>query len=154
MKMIVEKYMECRLIGRGNKPKFSRRKPTPAPPLLSITKSHMTRPGFEPGPPLWGKPATNRLSYGTASFGQWIGLSRKPFEIRDTCIFIFFLCLEWPILWPPRILTFPAGGIFHWRRILLVSQTQLGIVLYALTRRGKGGGREGTADHIQVHPYC
>jgi hypothetical protein len=22
-------------------------------PLLSITKSHMTRPGFEPGPPRW-----------------------------------------------------------------------------------------------------
>jgi hypothetical protein len=30
----------------------SRRKPAPAP-LLSITKSHITRPGFEPGPPLW-----------------------------------------------------------------------------------------------------
>jgi hypothetical protein len=26
--------------------------PAPAP-LLSITKSHMTRPGFEPGPPRW-----------------------------------------------------------------------------------------------------
>jgi hypothetical protein len=34
-------------IGRGNR--NSRRKPVPAP-LLSITKSHMTRPGFEPGP--------------------------------------------------------------------------------------------------------
>jgi hypothetical protein len=34
------------------KPKFSRRKPAPAP-FLSITKSHMTRPGFEPGPPRW-----------------------------------------------------------------------------------------------------
>jgi hypothetical protein len=29
-------------------------------------KSHMTRPRFEPGPPRWVKPATNRLSYGTA----------------------------------------------------------------------------------------
>jgi hypothetical protein len=47
--MIVEKQMECRL-GRGNR--SSRRKPAPAP-LLSITKSHMTRPGFEPGPPRW-----------------------------------------------------------------------------------------------------
>jgi hypothetical protein len=28
-------------------------------------KSHMTRPGFEPGPPRW-KHATNRLSYGAA----------------------------------------------------------------------------------------
>jgi hypothetical protein len=37
-------------IGRGNL--SSLRKPTPAP-LLSITKSHMTRPGFEPGPPRW-----------------------------------------------------------------------------------------------------
>ena len=23
----------------------------------------------------------------------------------------FFLCLEWPILWPPRILTFPPGTL-------------------------------------------
>jgi hypothetical protein len=49
VKMIVEKQMECRL-ARGNR--SSRRKPAPAP-LLSITKSHMTRPGFEPGPPRW-----------------------------------------------------------------------------------------------------
>jgi hypothetical protein len=38
------------MIGRGNR--STRRKPAPAP-LLSITKSHMTRPGFEPGPPRW-----------------------------------------------------------------------------------------------------
>jgi hypothetical protein len=55
MKMIVEKQMECRLAGEtevlgGNR--SSRRKPAPAP-LLSITKSHMIRPGFEPGPPRW-----------------------------------------------------------------------------------------------------
>jgi hypothetical protein len=37
-------------IGRGSR--SSRRKPAPAP-LLSITKSHMTRHGFEPGPPRW-----------------------------------------------------------------------------------------------------
>jgi hypothetical protein len=37
-------------IGRGNR--SSRRKAAPAP-LLSITKFHMTRPGFEPGPPPW-----------------------------------------------------------------------------------------------------
>jgi hypothetical protein len=37
-------------IDRGNR--SSRRKPAPTP-LLSITKSHMTRPGFEPGPPWW-----------------------------------------------------------------------------------------------------
>jgi hypothetical protein len=35
-------------IGRGNR--SSRRKPAPTP-LSSITKSHMTRPGFERGPP-------------------------------------------------------------------------------------------------------
>jgi hypothetical protein len=49
VKMIVEKQMECRLAW-GNR--SSGRKPPPAP-LLSITKSHMTRPGFEPGPPRW-----------------------------------------------------------------------------------------------------
>jgi hypothetical protein len=38
------------LIGRGNQ--SSRRKPAPAP-LLSITKFHMTRPGFESGPSQW-----------------------------------------------------------------------------------------------------
>jgi hypothetical protein len=48
---IMEKQMECRLAG-------SRRKPAPAP-LLSVTKSHMTRP-------CGGKLVTNRLSYGTA----------------------------------------------------------------------------------------
>jgi hypothetical protein len=37
-------------IGRGNR--SSRRKPAPAP-LLPITKSHMTRPSFEPRPPRW-----------------------------------------------------------------------------------------------------
>jgi hypothetical protein len=49
VKMIVEKQMECRLC-RGNRSSW--RKPVPAP-LLSITKSHMTRPGFEPGPLRW-----------------------------------------------------------------------------------------------------
>jgi hypothetical protein len=49
VKMIVEKQMECRLC-RGNG--SSRRKPAPAP-LLSITKSHMTGPGFGHGPPRW-----------------------------------------------------------------------------------------------------
>jgi hypothetical protein len=64
VKMIVEKQMECRLAGEINR--SSRRKFAPAP-LLSITKSHMTTPGFEPGPPRWeAEPATNRLSYGAA----------------------------------------------------------------------------------------
>jgi hypothetical protein len=49
VKMIVEKQMECRLAGETE---VLGKKAAPAP-LLSITKSHMTRPGFEPGPPLW-----------------------------------------------------------------------------------------------------
>jgi hypothetical protein len=46
VKMIMEKQMECRLaeetevLGEN----------LPQPPLLSITKSHMTRPGFKSGP--------------------------------------------------------------------------------------------------------
>jgi hypothetical protein len=50
MKMIVEKQMKCTLAGETNR--SSRRKPAPAP-LFSITKSHITRPGFEPRPPRW-----------------------------------------------------------------------------------------------------
>jgi hypothetical protein len=49
VKMIVEKQMECRL---AKETEVLRGKPAPVP-LLSITKSHMTRPGFEPGPPWW-----------------------------------------------------------------------------------------------------
>jgi hypothetical protein len=37
VKMIVERQMECRLTGE----------------TCPITKSHMTRPGFEPGSPRW-----------------------------------------------------------------------------------------------------
>jgi hypothetical protein len=48
MKMIVEKQMECRFEGETevlgeNLPHRH----------LSITESHMTRPGFEPEPPRW-----------------------------------------------------------------------------------------------------
>jgi hypothetical protein len=48
-KMIVEKQIKCRLAGETE---VLGEKPAPAP-LLSITKSHTTRPGFEPGPPRW-----------------------------------------------------------------------------------------------------
>jgi hypothetical protein len=48
-KMIVEKQMECRLAGETEVLGEN----LPPAPLLSITKSHMTRPGFEPGPPRW-----------------------------------------------------------------------------------------------------
>jgi hypothetical protein len=38
-----------------------------------------------------------------------IALSRKPFGIGDMYIYTF--CLEWPILWPPRILNFRPGTV-------------------------------------------
>jgi hypothetical protein len=43
-----------------------------------------------------------------------IALSLKPFGMGHTCIFSFLL--EWPILWPPRILTFPpeTSCIYGW----------------------------------------
>jgi hypothetical protein len=50
MKMIVEKQMECRLAGETEV--LGENLPQPAE-LLSITKSQMTRPGFEPGSPRW-----------------------------------------------------------------------------------------------------
>jgi hypothetical protein len=40
---------------------------------------------------------------------QWTAVSRKQFGIGHMYIYTFFFCLEWPILWPPRILTFPPG---------------------------------------------
>jgi hypothetical protein len=43
VKMIVEKHMECRLAGETE---VLGEKTAPAP-LLSITKSHMTRLGFD-----------------------------------------------------------------------------------------------------------
>jgi hypothetical protein len=48
-KMIVEKQMECRL---AEETEILGEKPAPTP-LLSITKSHITTHGFEPGPPRW-----------------------------------------------------------------------------------------------------
>jgi hypothetical protein len=49
MKMTVEKLMECRLAGETEVLGEN----LPPALLLSITKSHMTRAGFEPGPPRW-----------------------------------------------------------------------------------------------------
>jgi hypothetical protein len=49
VKMIVEKQMECRLAGETEVIGEN----LPPAPLLSITKSHINRPGFEPGPPRW-----------------------------------------------------------------------------------------------------
>jgi hypothetical protein len=50
VKMIVEKQMECRLAGETEV--FSE-KTCPIATHLPITKSHMTRPVFKPGPPWW-----------------------------------------------------------------------------------------------------
>jgi hypothetical protein len=47
--MIMEKQMEWRLAGETEVLGEN----LPPAPLLSITKSHMTRPGFEPGLPRW-----------------------------------------------------------------------------------------------------
>jgi hypothetical protein len=49
VKMIVENQIEFRLAGETEVLGEN----LPHAPLLSITKSHMTRPGFEPGPPRW-----------------------------------------------------------------------------------------------------
>jgi hypothetical protein len=49
VKMIVEKQMECRLAGETEVLGEN----LPPSPLLSIIKSHMTRPRFEPGPQRW-----------------------------------------------------------------------------------------------------
>jgi hypothetical protein len=50
VKMIVEKQMECRLAGETE---VLLGVNLPQRPLLSITKSHMTRPRFEPRLPRW-----------------------------------------------------------------------------------------------------
>jgi hypothetical protein len=51
VKMIVEKQMEeCRLAWETE---VLLGENLPQRHFLSITKSHMTRPGFEPGPPRW-----------------------------------------------------------------------------------------------------
>jgi hypothetical protein len=57
--VIVEKLVESRLAGETEVLGEN------LPQRHSVHhKSHMSRPGFEPGPR--GKPATNRLSYGAA----------------------------------------------------------------------------------------
>jgi hypothetical protein len=49
VKVIVEKQMECRFAGETEVLGEN----LPQRHFLSITKSHMTRPGFEPGSPRW-----------------------------------------------------------------------------------------------------
>jgi hypothetical protein len=75
-------------IGRGNR--SSRRKPAPAP-LLSITKSHISDPGLNPGRRS-GKPATNRLSYGadhpTVFCAPYL-ISTKAFVYME-CVLVSF----------------------------------------------------------------
>jgi hypothetical protein len=57
----------------------------PNPPQLHFVhhKSHLTRPGIEPGPPRW-EAATNRLSYGAAKISLNVGVWNVNSElIRD-----------------------------------------------------------------------
>jgi hypothetical protein len=49
VKMIVEKQMECRLAGETE----VQGENLPQRHFCQSQKSHMTRPGFEPGPPRW-----------------------------------------------------------------------------------------------------
>jgi hypothetical protein len=49
VKMIVEKQMECRLAGETEVLGEN----LPQRHFCPSQKSHMTRPGFEPGPPWW-----------------------------------------------------------------------------------------------------
>jgi hypothetical protein len=49
VKMIVEKQMECRLAGETEVLGEN----CPSATFVHHKKSHMARPGFEPGPPRW-----------------------------------------------------------------------------------------------------
>jgi hypothetical protein len=65
MRVIVEQLVEWRLAGETEVlgEKLPQRH-------FVHHKSHLTRPGREPGPTRW-KPATNRLSYGAAYYLPW-----------------------------------------------------------------------------------
>jgi hypothetical protein len=75
--MTVEKQMNVDWQG---KPKFSE-KTCPSATFVHH-KIHMTRPGFEPGPPRW-KPATNRLSYGAACRGSLGKVKKKRDKMEE-----------------------------------------------------------------------
>jgi hypothetical protein len=100
--MIVEKQMECRMAEETNR--SSRRKPAPTP-LLSITKSHMTRPGFENPGRRGGKQATNRLSYGAAplKLTGWVYVEKDSCDVAAFLLFFQLSChlysVTWNILW-------------------------------------------------------
>jgi hypothetical protein len=68
-------------IDRGNR--SSRRKPAPAP-LLSITKSHMTRTGFEPGPSRWEAGAMARPTEGIDETRAKLGRGRSSVEVEGS----------------------------------------------------------------------
>jgi hypothetical protein len=52
--------------------------------------------------------ATRVRTWRVARLYREIVVARKPFGIWHIYRYIFFF-LEWPILWLPRILTFPSG---------------------------------------------
>jgi hypothetical protein len=63
--------------------------------------------------PVWRKEGSKgQRSEQWAALYSEITLSRKQFGIGHMYTYNFF-CLEWLILWSPRILTFPPG-IFYW----------------------------------------
>jgi hypothetical protein len=77
VRVIVEKLVEWRLAGETEVVGENLLQPH-----FVHHKSHITRPGFEPGPPArrGGKPATNRLSYGAASGHQVDGNNLNRFK--------------------------------------------------------------------------
>jgi hypothetical protein len=72
MTMIVEQSVDCLA---GETKVLGENLPQAA---FSNHKSHMTRPGLEPGRLGW-KPEPNRQSYNTASVKQW-----KVFQLHNT----------------------------------------------------------------------
>jgi hypothetical protein len=55
-----------------------------------------------------------------------IAVSRKPFGIGHMYIYSFF-SLEWPILIPPRILTFPSGALCICTDVLFIMYVRLSV---------------------------
>jgi hypothetical protein len=69
-------------IGKGNR--SSPRKPAPA--LLLSTKSHMTRPKFEPGPPRW--------EAGDKPPELWRGLFKRVTGYSGSNMAVIIACLS------------------------------------------------------------
>jgi hypothetical protein len=68
-----------------------------------------------------------------------IAVSRKRLGIGH--MYIYNFCLEWPILWPPRILTFP-----YWDTLYHTRNSIINIRYYYSDTRGEGSA-------ILCHPF-